>query len=97
MTISDFVIINTKGNIDSLTTKILNTSLDRFDTLAEQNIAIPEFYLILNQNNSTDAQTSQSDIHKLQKYLPPQNAYSLTQAYELSSIDNKKVMLLKPG
>jgi hypothetical protein len=41
LTISDFVIINTKGNIDALTTKILNTSLDRFDTLAEQNIAIP--------------------------------------------------------
>ena len=71
MTISDFVIINTKGNIDSLTTKILNTALDRFNILAEQNIDIPEFYLILNQNNSIDAKTSQSDIHKLQKYLPP--------------------------
>ena len=77
------MIFNTKGNIDSLTTKILNTALDRFNILAEQNIDIPEFYLILNQNDSTDAQKSQSDYHKLKKYLPPQNAYSLPQAYEL--------------
>jgi len=41
LAVSDFVIINTKGNLDSESSKILQSSMDRFAALSEENIEWP--------------------------------------------------------
>jgi predicted GTPase len=41
LAVSDFVIINTKGNLDDGSAKIIKSSFDRFAALAEENIEWP--------------------------------------------------------
>lgn len=65
LAVSDIVIINTKGNIDIESSKILKSSMERFSALTEENLEWPEVYLILNQNNNSNINTSKADINKL--------------------------------
>ena len=88
------VIINTKGNLDLESTKVVKSSWYRFGALTEENIAWPELNLVLNQNASTNTITSEADINKLRELFNVNRSYSLNQAYNLKEISKKDVMIL---
>lgn len=41
LAVSDFVIINTKGNLDNQSAQILKSSMDRFEALTQENMEWP--------------------------------------------------------
>ncbi len=57
LAVSDFVIVNTKGCLDSKAFQMLKSSNDRFETLTEQNTVKPEVILVLNQLHDGDLKT----------------------------------------
>lgn len=80
------MIINTKGNLDNESVKIIKSAIERFKALTEENLEMPEIFLVLNQCASGSNQTSEGDINKLSEIFPNKNAKTFTQAYDRKHI-----------
>ena len=83
LSVSDIVVINTKGNLDRTTSQIVSLCSQRLEILIEEEKAKPYLFLTLNQNNSSNIQECARDIARLREQLDIQadGAKQLSQAY----------------
>ena len=65
LTISDIVLINSKGDLDKYMKEALNVCLDSYITLKNGNINVADMFLVLNQNPHNTMETHLRDISNM--------------------------------
>ena len=94
MAVSDFIIINVRGNLDHNTEKILRICYDKLEELHLPEDEQPEIVIVLNQNNTSKTDESEHEFKKIRKTLKFQIARSLSLAYDIKNFNFKNIALL---
>jgi len=99
LAMSDFVLINFKGDIDQTLTDVLMVCQDSLKRLQQGNEKVPEMFLILNQNTQTDLNTQLKDIDSMGEYgYVRRNVEVLPLAFETSINQSPTIAkFMEPG
>lgn len=92
---SDFTIINVRGNIDSRTENMLKVCHEKIKVLnLEENNRL-EIVMVLNQNNTTRTEESENEFKSIRNKIHFTISKSLPQAYSIKMLTKQEICLLE--
>lgn len=92
LAVADYVIVNTKSDLDSETMGRLQACKQRLPTISQN--SNPEFWLVMNQSQTSDMSNKGNDVNRLQNLFDLGNSRCLSQAFETTTLGKEDICVL---
>ena len=95
LAVSDFIVLNVRGNIDKNTEKIFRLCHERLDDLNIEKEKRPEIVVVLNQNASDRKEESETEFKEIKKTIHFDICKSLSLAYKIENFGQEDINIFR--